>query len=1151
MAGSEPLRKVAALLPVLCLLALARPGVAQDAAVGPTGPTPTPLADTPVAPGEPLASDEQLQAKRAEIEAQTVQARALAEQWSAQAEEYERARLEAPERLREIEADIEQLEKGKAIEIPAEATVDELEALLLGEEQELAFARKKGAELEEESARRLDRRKKIPELLADARIRLQELQDEAPAGGEAPLAEARQQLFLARRAAIEREIQAYEQELRSYDARGQLLVRRRDRASLRVAARQASSDQLRTAVTERRQREAERQAEEALESLEATWDLVPELQSVVRQLAEENAALARQRTGEEGLVEKIDEVRGKLARAEEAVAALESDFAQLTRKVEAVGLTGSVGLLLRRQRAEAPDAGKYRRFIRMRQELIGSVQLRQLELEEQRQELSDIERRVEEELGRIDAGLSPAERDRVAELLRGLLETKRRYVDALIADYETYFQKLVDFDAKQQQLIERADRLLDYVDQRILWIPSGEAVRPGLVADGRDALEWLLAPRFWGQLGRAAIDVLRGTPLLNLVVLVLVGASLPLARRLRPRIRALGEVARDSSCTRYAATGEALLPSLLLVPWLPGLVAYLGWRLDVSPAATQFTRCIASGMLHAAVVWITLQLPRQLLRPGGLAEAHFAWPAAAVRSLRRHLSWLVLIAVPATLLIFVFELRGEEAWKESVGRLAFLGAMLAAAFFAHRVLGEHGPIASIARPAGPAWRRPATWRVARAVMVAIPVLLALAAVRGYYWTALQLAVRSHWTVFFLFVLLMALQMSRRWSFLARRRGASEQAQQRREALAAQRAQAASGEAEAPEVPEPEIDLGTLDVQASRLLKNTTLFAMVLGLWVIWADVLPAVGMLREVELWNTTGTVHVEVTDAQGQRQVSSREQVVPVTLVDLLLSLLIASMTLALVRNLPGLLELSWLRRFPIGAGERYAYLTIAKYGITIAGLAFAFQAVGIGWSSIQWLVAAVGLGLGFGLQEIFANFISGLIILFERPIRVGDTVTVGDVSGTVTKIRIRATWITAFDRKELIVPNKEFVTGRLVNWSLSDPIVRVTVPVGIAYGSDVQRAMHVLERVASENPHVLAEPAPQVLFMGFGDSSLNFELRAYSPDVAHLLPMRHDLHVAIDRAFREAGIEISFPQRDLHLRSVPDAWRMPGASPEPEPER
>jgi potassium efflux system protein len=155
-----------------------------------------------------------------------------------------------------------------------------------------------------------------------------------------------------------------------------------------------------------------------------------------------------------------------------------------------------------------------------------------------------------------------------------------------------------------------------------------------------------------------------------------------------------------------------------------------------------------------------------------------------------------------------------------------------------------------------------------------------------------------------------------------------------------------------------------------------------------------------------------------------------------------------------------------------------------------------------------------------------------------VGDTVSVGEIHGTVSRIRIRATWITGFDRKELIVPNKTFVTGQLVNWTLSDPVLRLDIPVGIAYGSNTDLAVDTLKRVATESVRVLHDPPPVVWFMGFGDSSLSFELRVFVRGVEQRFRTRHELHMEIDKAFRASGIEIAFPQRDLHLRSVPAAW-------------
>jgi potassium efflux system protein len=244
--------------------------------------------------------------------------------------------------------------------------------------------------------------------------------------------------------------------------------------------------------------------------------------------------------------------------------------------------------------------------------------------------------------------------------------------------------------------------------------------------------------------------------------------------------------------------------------------------------------------------------------------------------------------------------------------------------------------------------------------------------------------------------------------------------------------------------------------------------------------------------------------------------------------------MTVIIGRNIPGLLEISILQRLPLDRGSQYAISTIVRYTITIIGVVVAVGFVGLTWAKVQWLAAAVTVGLGFGLQEIFANFVSGLIILFERPIRVGDTVTVGEVNGTISRIRIRATTIVDWDRKEMVIPNKEFVTGSIINWTLSDPILRIVVPVGIAYGSDTALAEKLLLKTAREHPIVLDDPSPTVVFSKFGDSSLEFNLRLFIPNIDNMFKVRHEIHRAIDQAFRASGVEIAFPQRDIHVRSI-----------------
>ncbi len=187
-------------------------------------------------------------------------------------------------------------------------------------------------------------------------------------------------------------------------------------------------------------------------------------------------------------------------------------------------------------------------------------------------------------------------------------------------------------------------------------------------------------------------------------------------------------------------------------------------------------------------------------------------------------------------------------------------------------------------------------------------------------------------------------------------------------------------------------------------------------------------------------------------------ERRVPVTLADLLISVVILTSTMIAARSMPGLLEITVLGRLPIDSGGRHAIGLISRYTVTVVGVVLACHVVGIQWASVQWLAAAMTVGLGFGLQEIFANFVSGIIILLERPIRVGDLVTVTGSTGMVTRMQIRATTITDGDNRELIVPNKTFITGDVMNWTLTDSVTRFVIPVGISYESDSQKARDIL---------------------------------------------------------------------------------------------
>jgi small-conductance mechanosensitive channel len=228
------------------------------------------------------------------------------------------------------------------------------------------------------------------------------------------------------------------------------------------------------------------------------------------------------------------------------------------------------------------------------------------------------------------------------------------------------------------------------------------------------------------------------------------------------------------------------------------------------------------------------------------------------------------------------------------------------------------------------------------------------------------------------------------------------------------------------------------------------------------------------------------------------------------------------------------FLTRTKLHPSMQYAVAKITGYIFIAVGFYVALKLVGIDLSSLAFIAGAVGVGLGFGLQNIISNFVAGVIILAERPISIGDRVEMGDVAGLVTRINLRSTTIVTNDNITIIVPNSDFITSKVTNWNYGDPKVRIRVPIGVGYGTDPEKLRRLLLEVAAEHPKVLREPPSEVFFIAFGDSSLNFELGVWTTEMASKPRLfRSELNFAMERKLRENKIEIPFPQRDLHIRS------------------
>jgi potassium efflux system protein len=671
------------------------------------------------------------------------------------------------------------------------------------------------------------------------------------------------------------------------------------------------------------------------------------------------------------------------------------------------------------------------------------------------------------------------------DMLIELARTQHELLRRLIALESTYIDVLGEFEADHTRLTELMYDYETYLGTLILWIPSRS---PLWETDPTDIpIEFNRLKKDLGKLHPAVHP--------SIFITLLIGGLLLLAR---PRLKEWQfkqhrqPLWLQENSLRF--TFLALVATILRAFPIPLLLLTAG--LLFSHQTVPITVVLTDTINGISVVLFALILMRILCEGSGVAKKHFGWKPYTCRLLNNRMHWLILWWLPITALAsFLFML---DYGTVLMGRLTLLFSLF---FLATSVFRE---VRRDSRTIG-RQRLSTNQNYVRVLLICILVLLIGGIVWGLRYSVIIIATRLVLSLCVSVGLVLCHNIILSWLRGMERRirltvkdelGADESG--------------IDGEEQAM--------LAEISVDTTRLLNAVTLTATLLALYYIWTPLFPVLDALARVSLWHYATMVDgVSVTTQ--------------ITLETLVVVIFLVSVTIYAARKLPALVELTLHSRTRVSSGSRFAVSTLLSYVIVGAGSFAALSALGLKWSQLQWLIAALSIGIGFGLQEIIANFISGVIILFERPIRVGDFISVGSVDGVVTKIRIRAATIQDRDGKELVVPNKEFVTGQLLNWTLSNQYVRITVPVGIAYGSDVEAALKILREVASDNSKVTENPKPLVIFENFGDNTLDLTLRCFSDHVEELWSIISELNLHIYERFSKAGIVIAFPQRDIHF--------------------
>jgi len=1105
---SRPIRVV----PWLLLLALLQPGAGAQADAWAVPPALVTAAVVEAKIDE-VESDPQLDGEaRAKLVALYRRSLTNLEQINrtlAQAVGFQEEARTAPEQTREIRARIAEtdavapLDPNGAADLSLHDLELELQLARAGRDTEAARRGSLARQLIYLENRPVTIRQRLAEADEEQRAIAASLQGELAGETRSALPQARHWSLETRYVALSKEIMALDQELAGLPMQLDLIAARRDEAAANLTRIEGRIEALQAQVNERRRDEARQAVDASERRLQTSAGQDPAL---VR-IAERDADLAARLSA---AVAEDDRLDAEQQAAERLAARIRANFERVQTARDIGVSREGLGQLLLEHRAALPDFKRYERRATALERQIAAVNLSRLRHLEEAERLA-----AESPRGPTGAGIPPAD-----ARLHDLTAERRGLLDRLVEAEARYLERLRKLAASQGEMLNAARAYDKFLSEHLFWLPTGARTQLGDLARLPDEVRLVLAPKHWSELAGLLTTEVAPSPLLWLVLL-LSAALLWKRRALIALLRGTAPPLRHPATDRFHYTLRALLLTLVLAAAWPVVLGVAGWRLMATTPETELSLFLGAGLVRLGLWLFILLALRASCLPGGLAIAHFQWPEPEVRRLGAELRWLIWVLIPAILLGHAAMTLNPIAAGGLLMQLGLAVATLALGLFFYRVLHpRRGLLRRQQRraDAGLIYRTQPLWFP---LLLGFPFALMVLSWNGYVYTKLILTDAFVFTLWLVVALILLHAMALRWLRLTHRHLAFQAAQERRRAaLAAREAKALPvGEAvDLAPVEEAELDLDAASQDSRRLLRNAVALAAALGLYLVWSAVFPAMGILDDVILWHTKTTI-------------DGKEGSLPISLADLGLAAIYLGVALVLAKRLPALLDMILAQRLAVASGNRYTITALTSYVIFAVGVLLALSTIGAQWTQLQWLVAALGVGIGFGLQEIVANFISGLIILFERPIRVGDIVTVGDTDGTVTKIRIRATTIRNWDRKELLVPNKEFITGRLLNWSLSDHVTRLMITVGVAYGSDVERAHALMREAAEEHPRVLRDLPPMLTFEAFGDNSLTLTLRAYIDDLNYRLATITDLHKAINHKFQQAGITIAYPQRDLHL--------------------
>ena len=739
---------------------------------------------------------------------------------------------------------------------------------------------------------------------------------------------------------------------------------------------------------------------------------------------------------------------------------------------------------------------------------ISNVRVNLFEYSQQRDELYNIDDYVRNLTHNLEEPLTSEENS----ALNNILKERQKLLDEIIKSLNSQLNLSITIENNQRQALAIGDALQRKLQQQSFWVNSNNPMD----------FAWLKA---FPALAFAEVGVLTDyvgienvqpnllstvlfTSIFLLIALLINWKKSVIKDRLASLASRVNTLTNDS----HWLTPEAMFWTVLLA--LPSTLMFftaynaIGFLFFNDPIA------IGRWGMRVTLYWWFFATVLSLLRPNGLAFRHFGMPQESNRIFQRIIKqsiWIVGLLLVSSIPSQIDEIGYlNDAIGQVMSIIALALCLLVVRPLLNRAIREYQ---KAKKEEGATNTSIGLFRLLRLILVIVPISLIILIILGYYYTAVYLITHLLNSYFVILLWVFGRYFAYRFVAISARRLAYRRLQEKRRKLREQVLENSTKE----ETKEDEtIKLSVVNQQIYRVTDLIGWVVLFASLYVIWSDLISVAYYLDGVILWES-----------------NEGSQVESVTLLNLMRASLYVVVTYVLIKNIAGILEVTVFSKMHLSKGTPQTIITFLTYIIVTFGSVSAFSALGISWTKIQWIFTALSVGLGFGVREIFGSFVSGSILLFERPIRVGDKVTVGQYTGIITKIRLRSTTLLNSEHMEVVLPNQAFVTDRFINWTLNNTITRLQIFFKVSYDTDLDLMQRLLLQAVSEAPKVLNEPKVEINMLHFGDNALEHELLVFVGELGDRIETMNFLQYRINQLFRENDIRFALNQLDVHLHS------------------